>query len=65
MKYKARLVACGNKRNDDDGSKETYAGGADATAVRCAIRTAALKGWQIRTKDVSTAILNATWKIEG
>ena len=64
VKYKARLVACGNK-DEDDGSKETYAGGADATAVRCAIRTAALKGWQIRAKDVSTAFLNAPYNIEG
>ena len=58
VKLKARLVACGNK-DEDDTSKDTYAGGADVTAVRCALRTAALKDWEVRTKDVSTAFLNA------
>ncbi len=50
---------------DEDGTKETYAGGADATAVRSAIRTAALEDWIIRTKDVSTAFLNAPYEVEG
>ena len=49
----------------EENNKETYAGGADATAVRCAIRKAAIKGWQIRTKDVSTAFLNAPYKVKG
>jgi len=64
MKMKARLVACGNMAEEDD-TKDTYAGGADATAVRSAIRQAALKSWQIRTKDVSTAFLNAKYEVEG
>ena len=45
--------------------KETYAGGADATAVRSAIRIAALRRWSLRTKDVSTAFLNADYKVKG
>jgi len=64
MKLKARLVACGNMAEDDD-VKDTYAGGADATAVRCAIRQASLKNRQIRTKDVCTAFLNAPYRVEG
>ena len=65
-KNKARIVACGNKDLDEEGgTKDTYAGGADATAVRSAIRTAALGDWTIRTKDVSTAFLNAPYEVEG
>ena len=45
--------------------KKAIAGGADAIAVRTAIRRAALKKWIIRTKDVSTAFLNADYVIEG
>ena len=45
--------------------KETYACGADATAVRSAIRIAALRKWGIRTKDVSTAFLDADYNIKG
>ena len=61
---KARLVACGNM-DEDEGRKDTYAGGADSTAVRCAIRKAAWKDWQIRAKDVSTALLNAPYHGNG
>ena len=43
--------------------KNTYAGGADATAVRTAMRQAALKKWMTRTKDVSTAFFNADYII--
>ena len=50
--------------DEDDSAKDTYAGGADATAVRCAIRLAAIKDWEVRTKDVSTAFLNAPYKVE-
>jgi hypothetical protein len=64
VKLKARLVVCGNVA-EDDGSKDTYAGGADATAVRCAIRRAALEERQIRAKGVSTAFLNAKCHMEG
>ena len=64
VKYKARLVACGNK-DEDESEKDTYAGGADATSVRSAIKVAAMRNWQIRTKDVSTAFLNAPYQIEG
>ena len=54
-----------DNRHDEDGTKETYAGGADVTAIRSAIRTAALENWTIRTKDVSTAFLNAPYEVEG
>jgi hypothetical protein len=63
-KLKSRIVACGNYDESEE-EKSTYAGGADATAVRTAIRRAALKKWIIRTKDVSTACLNADYVIEG
>ena len=65
-KLKSRIVACGNYDYDErEEEKSTYAGGADATAVRTAIRKAALKKWIIRTKDVSTAFLNADYVVEG
>ena len=63
-KLKSRIVACGNYDESED-EKDTYAGGADATAVRTAIRTAALKEWILRTKDVSTAFLNAEYYVKG
>jgi hypothetical protein len=63
-KLKSRIVACGNYDESGD-EKDTYAGGADATAVATAIRIAALKKWRLRTKDVSTAFLNAEYYIKG
>jgi hypothetical protein len=63
-KKKSRIVACGNMDQSEE-EKETYAGGADATAVRSAIRIAALRRWSLRTKDVSTAFLNADYKVKG
>ena len=65
VRNKARIVACGCYDHDEAGTKETYAGGADITAIRSAIRTAALENWTIRTKDVSTAFLNAPYEVEG
>jgi len=64
VKTKSRIIACGNYDASED-EKSTYAGGADATAVRTAIRRAALKRWTIRTKDVSTVFLNADYIIVG
>ena len=63
-KLKSRIVACGNYDESEE-EKSTYAGGADATAVRTAIRRAALKKWMIRTKAISPAFLNADYVIEG
>jgi hypothetical protein len=63
VKLKARLVACGNMDNEE--KTDTYAGGCDATAVRATIRRSAIKQWTIRTKDVSTAFLNAPYKVKG
>ena len=45
--------------------KKTYAGGADATAVRSAIRIASLRKWGMWAKDVCTAFLNADYIIKG
>ena len=63
-KKKSRIVACGNMDQSED-EKETYAGGADATAVRSAIRIAALRRWGMWAKDVCAAFLNADYKIKG
>ena len=63
-KKKSRIVACGNMDQSED-EKETYAGGADATAVRSAIRIASLRKWGMWAKDVSTAFLNADYDIKG
>jgi len=53
-------VACGNyeEKTKDEG---TYAGGADATAIRAALRRTALESWVTASKDVSTAFLNADY----
>ena len=64
VKLKSRIVARGNYDESEE-EQSTYAGGADATAVRTAIRIAALRRWMIRTKDVSTAFLNAVYTIKG
>ena len=64
IKFKSRIVARGNYDESED-EKDTYAGGADATAVRTAIRIAALRKYVLRTKDVSTAFLNAEHGIKG
>ena len=45
VRNKARIVACGCYDHDEAGTKETYAGGANITAIRSAIRTAALMNW--------------------
>ena len=63
-KKKSRIVACGN-RDQSEEEKETYAGGADATAVRSAIRIASLRRWGMWTKDVSAAFLNADYCVKG
>ena len=63
-KLKSRIAACGNMDESED-EKDTYAGGADVTAVRNAIRIAALRRKGITTKDVGTAFLNADYYIKG
>ena len=59
-KKKCRIVACGNFAEKKKG-ENNYAGGADATAIRIAVRRAALENWTIASKDVSTAFLNADY----
>ena len=51
--------------DQSEDEKETYAGGADATAVRSAIRIASFRKWGMWAKDVSTAFLNADYNIKG
>ena len=51
--------------DESEDMKETYAGGADATAVRSAIRTAELRRWSLRTTHVSAAFLNADYQVKG
>ena len=51
--------------DESEDEKDTYAGGADVTAVRSAIGTAALRRWGIRTNDISPAFLNADYHIKG
>jgi hypothetical protein len=59
-KHKCRIVACGNYEPKES-YEDNYAGGADATAIRTALRRAVLEGWEISSKDVSTAFLNAEY----
>jgi len=59
-KLKCRIVACGNYEPKET-HEDNYAGGADATAIRTALRRSALRGWTIAGKDVSTAFLNAEY----
>ena len=68
----ARVVICGNhltKVNEDENAKASdskdpdlfslYAGGADATALRCMMRFASLQNWTVGSVDVKTAFLLA------
>lgn len=46
-------------------TRKNSAGGADATVVKCAIRIASQKHWEVKANDVSTAFLRAPYKIKG
>ena len=63
-KHKARIVICGNLVTSAQGDKpkeqvdrsELYAGGADATAIRCMVRkTAMTDGWDMGVLDIKGA----------
>eukprot|EP00435_Cladocopium_sp_Y103_P063966 s1182_g25.t1 len=56
-KRKVRACICGNF--EDETSAATYAGGCDASQIRCLVRHAALKGWNIHGTDIKCAFLNA------
>ena len=70
-KHKARIVICGNlvtKAHEDGNRPQTasvpaadlYAGGADATAIRCMVRkTAMMAGWDMGVVDIKGAFLLA------
>lgn len=54
---KARACICGNYEGEV--STATYAGGCDASQIRCLVRHAALAGWSIYGTDIKCAFLNA------
>ena len=55
--YRSRAVVCGNF--SEATSAECYAGGADGTQIRAAVKCAALKNWQLAATDIRVAFLNA------
>ena len=55
--YKSRAVICGNYATPTD--QDVYAGGADSTQVRMALKTAAMMDWKAMGTDIRTAFLNA------
>ena len=59
-KDKCRIVACGNYEPKET-KEDNYAGGADATAIRTALRRSVMEAWTTASKDVSTAFLNADY----
>ena len=59
-KRKVRACICGNFEGEV--STATYAGGCDASQIRCVTRHASLKGWQVFTTDIKCAFLNAERK---
>ena len=55
--YRSRAVICGNYASATE--QDVYAGGADSTQVRTALKTAAMKDWAVMGTDIRTAFLNA------
>ena len=54
--YRSRAVVCGNYQSPNDDN--TYAGGADGTQIRTALRIAAQRKWRLASTDIRTAFLN-------
>ena len=52
-----RPCICGNF--EEESSTATYAGGCDASQIRCLVRHAALQEWEIYGTDIKCAFLNA------
>ena len=59
-KRKVRACICGNY--EEEVATSTYAGGCDASQIRCLIRHASLKKWTVHTTDIKCAFLNAERK---
>ena len=59
-KRKVRACICGNYENEV--ATATYAGGCDASQIRCLIRHAALEKWALYGTDIKCAFLNAERK---
>ena len=56
-KRKVRACICGNF--EDEVAAATYAGGCDASQIRCLVRHAALQQWAVYGTDIKCAFLNA------
>eukprot|EP00435_Cladocopium_sp_Y103_P025038 s3224_g6.t1 len=56
-KYEVRACICGNFEKETSAS--TYAGGCDASQIRCAVRHPALQKWDVFCTDIKCAFLNA------
>ena len=55
--YRSRAVVCGNF--SEATTAECYAGGADGTQIRAAIKCSALHNWHMAATDIRVAFLNA------
>eukprot|EP00438_Fugacium_kawagutii_P028376 Skav221620 [mRNA] locus=scaffold2664:42350:47284:- [translate_table: standard] len=56
--YRARAVVCGNYSSDKN-HDDVYAGGIDATQIRCLLQASAAQGWTCASTDIRVAFLNA------
>eukprot|EP00438_Fugacium_kawagutii_P017886 Skav201903 [mRNA] locus=scaffold3992:11450:20578:- [translate_table: standard] len=56
--YRARAVICGNYSSDKH-QDDVYAGGIDATQIRCQLQVSAAQGWTCASTDIRVAFLNA------
>lgn len=59
-KFKARMVALGNKQKKGRDFTDTFSPVAPSTAVRTALALAVAKGWEIHATDFTQAYLNGS-----